>query len=322
MSEIEKDSLEELLKHASPRPVPLPDDEAVARAAVRDEWRQVTARRRSRRRVVQYAVAATLLIGIFGVLNILRTPPVDAVRVASIEKSIGAVFVLGEQSELQEVDNEAPLYSGQTIVTSSDAGLALAWGHGGSLRVGANTRMEFMDDESVFLISGRAYFDSLTDVVGAPAFTLRTEFGDVHHLGTQYMGEVHGDKLIVSVREGQVVVDGKFHERTISSGQQVLMAGRQQPSVLSISRSGEAWEWVNRTMPPRDADGETVYEFVAWVSRELGLDFRFDERAEKVARTAEVRGRVDTGPAEALRIKLVAASLDWHIEEGVIYITD
>lgn len=329
MSEIERDSLEELLKHASPRPVPLPDDEAVARAAVRDEWRQVTARRRSRRRVVQYAVAATLLVGIFGVLNILRTPPVDTVRVASIEKSIGAVFVLGEQSELREVDNEAPLYSGQTIVTSSDAGLALAWVNGGALRIGANTRIEFTDRHSVFLQSGRVYFDSLPDGMGAgvddddaPGFILRTELGDVFHVGTQYMGEVVDNALVVSVREGEVLVDGKFYERTIASGEQVSMAGRQQPTVLNVSRFGDAWEWVNRTMPPRDADGETVYEFVAWVSRELGLDFRFDERAEKVARTAEVRGRVDTGPVEALRIKLVAASLDWHIEEGVIYITD
>lgn len=330
MSKIEHDSLEELLKQAAPRPVPSPDDEAMARAAVREEWRQVTAGRRSRRRVMQYAVAATVLLGVFGVLNVLRTPPVEAMRVASIEKSIGSVFVLGEEAELHEVSDDMPVYSGQTVVTRDDAGLALAWGNGGSLRVGANTRIEFTDENSVFLIEGRAYFDSLpaANVAGfdggdAAAFTLRTELGDVYHVGTQYMGEVDDDALVVSVREGKVFIDGRFHERTISSGYRVSMAGRQLPSVSNISRSGEAWEWVHETMPPRDVEGQTVYDFVRWVSRELGLDFRFDEQAEAVAREkARLKGEIDTGAAEALKLGLASAALDWHIEEGVIYITE
>jgi len=330
MSNIEQDSLEELLKQATPRPVPSPDDEAMTRAAVREEWRQVTAGRRSRRRIMQYAVAATVVLGVFGVLNILRTPPVESMPVASIEKSIGSVFVLGDEAELLEVNDAMQVHSGQTIVTRDGAGLALAWGNGGSLRVGANSRIEFTDETSAFLISGRAYFDSLAEAVVAgtdagetQAFTLRTEFGDVHHVGTQYMGEVDDDALVVSVREGKVFVDGKFHEQTISSGEQVSMAGRQQPSVLSISRSGDRWEWVNRTMPSRDVDGQTVYEFVSWVSRELGLEFQFDEQAEVVAKEeARLKGKIDTGPAEALRLGLASAALDWHIEEGVIYITE
>jgi len=330
MRKIEQDSLEELLKQAAPRPVPSPDDEAMVRAAVREEWREATAGRRSRRRVMQYAVAATVILGVFGVLNMLRTPPVEAMRIASIEKSIGSVFVLGDQAELLEVNDEMQVFSGQTIVTQDDAGLALAWAKGGSLRVGANTRIEFTDERSVFLIAGRAYFDSLPDAEAAgidggdaPAFTLRTELGDVYHVGTQYMGEVDDDALVVSVREGKVFIDGKFHERTVSSGFRVSMAGRQQPSVSNVSRSGEAWEWVHETMPPRDVEGQTVYEFVSWVSRELGLDFDFDEQAEAVAREkARLKGEIDTGPAEALKLGLASAALDWHIEEGVIYITE
>jgi hypothetical protein len=324
MSDIERDSLEQLLKQAAPRPVPAPGDEATARAAVREEWRQVTSARRSRRRVVQYAVAATVLLGVFGVLNVLRTPPVDIVRVASIEKSIGSVFVLGDQAELLEVNDEMQVFSGQTIVTRDDAGLALAWGNGGSLRVGANTRIDFVDEESVFLVAGRAYFDSMPEAVVADttAFTLRTELGDVYHVGTQYMGEIVDDTLIVSVREGEVFVDGKFHESRISSGYRVSMAGRQQPSVANVSRSGEAWEWVHNAMPPRNFDGKTAYEFVVWISREMGLEFEFTESAEATAQNAFLSGTIRTEPAKALRAWLASADLDWRIDEGVIYITD
>ena len=329
MSKIEQDSLEELLKQAAPRPVPSPGDEAIARAVVREEWRQVTSGRRSRRRVVQYAIAATVLLGVFGVLNVLRTPPVDVVRVASIEKSIGSVFVLGDQAELLEVNAEMQVFSGQTIVTRDDAGLALAWSNGGSLRVDANSRIEFTDEESVFLISGRAYFDSRpgtglsgTDVGDTPAFTLRTELGDVHHVGTQYMGEVADDVLTVSVREGEVFVDSKFHAQTIASGYRVSIAGRQQPNVSNIGRSGEAWEWAHRVMPPREVKGQTLHEFVTWVSRELGLDFHFDEELAEVVRTTEVHGDFKSGATDALKNGLLSAALEWHIEEGVIYITD
>lgn len=329
MSDLDKDSLEELLKHAPPRPVPSASDEAMARAAVHEEWRQVTGVRRSRRRVGQFAVAATVLLGVFAGLNLLRTPPVEAVRVASIEKSIGSVFVLGDEAKLHAVNDEMQVYSGQTIVTRDDAGLALAWGNGGSLRVDANSRIEFTDEESVFLIAGRAYFDSrpgagapAADIGKTPVFTLRTELGDVHHVGTQYMGEVVDDALTVSVREGEVFIDGKFHQKTISSGYRVLMAGRQEPSVSNFSRSGEAWEWVHRTMPPREVNGQTVHEFVTWVSRELGLDFHFDDELAEIARTEEIRGDFRSGPTDALRQGLLSAALDWHIEGGVIYITE
>lgn len=326
MSEFEKDSLEELLKHAAPRPVPSPEDTTAARAAVREEWRQATATRRSRRRVVQYALAATVLLGVFAALNVLRTPTVVPVQVASIAKTVGPVYILGEGAELRELGDTTGIYSGQTMVTREDGGLALAWGGGGSLRVGADTRLEFRDASSAFLVSGRVYFDSLPgkegDAASSPDFTLRTELGDVQHVGTQYMSELNDGTLVVSVREGEVRVEGKHYDRTVASGQQVSMSGRQQPSVLSVSRSGKAWEWVHETMPPRDVDGETVHEFVTWVSRELGLGFRYEGNAESIAMEGELRGTVDTIPADALRVRLLTAALDWRIEEGVIHISE
>ena len=326
MSEFEKDSLEELLKHAAPRPVPSPEDTAAARAAVHEEWRQATATRHSRRRVVQYALAATVLLGVFAVLNVLRTPTPVPIQVASIAKTIGPVYILGEGAELRELGDATGVYSGQTMVTREDGGLALAWGGGGSLRVGADTRLEFRDASSVYLVSGRVYFDSLPDAHGensaGPDFTLRTELGDVQHVGTQYMGELNDGTLVVSVREGEVHVDGKHYDSNVGSGQQVSMSGRQQPSVLSVSRSGEAWEWVHETMPPRDVDGETVHEFVGWVSRELGLGVHYEGNAKSIAMKGELRGTVNTAPADALRVRLLTAALDWRIEEGVIHISE
>lgn len=322
MSDIENDDLETLLRHAEPRPVPAPADVAVAKAALHAEWRDVTGRRRARRRVAGFAIAATLLAGVFAVYNAARVPTVDVVQVAAVEKSFGPVYVLGERAELRPTDGLLQVASGQTIVTGDSAGIALAWGNGGSLRIDEDTRIRFASADAVFLESGRAYFDSVPGNGRAVDFTVLTEHGEIRHLGTQYMTEVDRDRLVVSVREGSVTIDGVYHEQTAAAGQQVLLAGRQRPSVLSISRSGDAWNWVARTAPSADMDGKTLYEFLVWASREMGLELRFEGASERVAHEAILRGTIDTEPAEALRLRLATAALEWRIEGGVIYITE
>lgn len=321
------DALEKLLKHASPRPTPSPADEAAVRQAVHAEWQNVSSRQQSRRRALSFAIAATVLIGVFAVFNGFRMPIVDAVAVASIEKSFGSIYLLGESSELRETRDLASVLSGQTIVTGSQAGIGLAWGNGGSMRMDENTRVEFVNDEAVYLKSGRIYFDSspsalIAGISGGDTalFVVHTDLGEVAHIGTQFMTGVDAGTLTVSVREGRVAVDGEHHNRVASSGEQLTLSGRQRPTVLSISRYGDSWEWVSRTSPSADVDGKTLHEFLHWACRELGLEIQWEGEAEQVAQNAILRGRIDTAPAEALRQRLATAALEWRIDEGVIHV--
>jgi len=329
MTNVDYEALEDLLRHSSPRPVPSQEDEAVVRAAVHSEWRELTNGRKTRRRVAQYALAATVLLGAFLAFNSFRTPVINFVQVATIEKSVGPVYVLGEQSELQETGNLSNVVAGQTIVTGDGAGLALAWGGGGSIRVDEHTRVRFTDDQAIFLESGRVYFDSLSSTFlagiaggGSPVFTLRTEHGTVQHTGTQFMTEVATDALVVSVREGQVAIAGTRHDHDAIAGQQVTLTGLQQPSVVNIGSHGAAWDWIGRTTPAADVDGRSLHEFLSWICREMGLELRFEGQAEAIARDAVLKGTIDTAPAEALRLRLATAALDWRVDEGVIYISN
>jgi len=323
------DALEQLLKHASPRPTPSQSDEAAVRQAVRSEWRQVTGRHRSRRRVLQYAIAATVLIGVFSVFSIFRTPAIEAVQVATIEKSFGSIYLLGEKSELRETQELSTVLSGQTIVTGSKTGIALAWGNGGSLRVDENTRVEFAAENSVYVQSGRIYFDSELNVPtagngigGKDGFVVSTDYGEVAHLGTQFMTDVNAGELTVSVREGQVAVEGHFHSEVATSGQQLRFLGRQKPTVLSISRSGNSWDWVSRMSPATDVDGKTLHEYLLWACRELGLELEYEGEAEQVARLAKLKGTINSEPAEAMKHRMATAALESRIDEGVIYVSE
>jgi hypothetical protein len=187
--------------------------------------------------------------------------------------------------------------------------------------------VEFTDDQSVYLQKGRVYFDSRSSALAATGkdrseFRLRTAFGEIRHVGTQYMTEADDDVLVVSVREGEVSVDGIVHDQDVLSGEQMTLSGRQQPSVLSIGRSGEAWAWVNQITPPVNVEGRSAYEFLLWACREMGLELEFTTgAAESEARTALLKGTIDTPPAEALPARLATADLDWRIDEGVIYIS-
>jgi len=325
------EALEELLKHASPRPMPSQSDEAAVRQVLRAEWREVSGRHRSRRRIVGFAMAATVLIGVFSVFSLFRMPVVDAVQVATIEKSFGSIYLLGKSSVLRETPALSRVLSGQTIVTGDEAGIALAWDHGGSVRLDANTRVTFRDDESVYLESGRVYFDSEPSTLIAgitagdtKAFVVITDYGEVSHIGTQFMTHVDDGNLSISVREGRVEVDGRYYDYVASSGQQVTLTGRQQPAVLSISGYAKDWSWVSRTSPPVDVDGRSIYEFLQWVYRETGLEPRFEGQAEQVARIELLKGTIDAEPLEALPRWMATTALGYKINdgEGVIYVSD
>ena len=325
MSAFDNDEIEIVLRRASPRPVPSVEDEALVRDAVREEWLRTVKARRRRIRTWQLAAAAAFLALGVALVQVVRTPVVNVVEVAAITRSIGPVYLLAERAELRATGDLATVLSGQTIVTGDRAGLALDWGRGGSIRIDANSRVQFTDAGSVFLSDGRLYFDSTPAIPGEPApaavdFVLQTEAGEIRHIGTRYMGEVDSGTLIVTVRDGRVDVAGRYHQRTISGGQQVRFAGRQSPSTVDVSVSGHLWDWVARTTPPVEVAGRSVYDVLVWVTRELGLDLRFEGKARAVAAAAVLQGTIDRHPAEALQFALDVAALESRTEGDVIYI--
>ncbi len=315
--------VEKLLEHAAPRPAPPSDDEAIVREAVLAEWQTVTGRIRMRQRVLRFAVAATVLLGVALLLNALRVDDLPAVQVASIDRSHGPIYLLGEQSELQEMKGLHAISAGQIVVSGDAAGIGFAWGNGGSLRIGENTRVEFTSTDALFLHHGRIYFDSHSSQTGA---TLRidTEHGSVRHLGTQYMAFADVHRLQVSVRQGEVEVDGHYADTaTAAEGQQLTLTGAARPSIVNFSGFGEAWAWVEATAPAAEVDGKTVHEFLLWVARETGLTVAYESAAaEEQARAGILRGNVDDmDPRDELRLRMSGEDLDYRIQGGTIYVS-
>lgn len=304
------DAVEALLEKAAPRPTPPGSVEQDIRAAVRTEWAAVTGRHRRKRVATGLAVAATVALALAISLTSLRHTGVAPVAVASIDRSIGTLYVQSDNSGvLQPIDNTS-IVTGQVLTTGDDSVAGLSWLNGGSLRVDGNTRIEFVTADKVFLHSGKIYFDSYGAITGS-GFTIDSVHGTVSHVGTQYMTEANAASLTVSVREGEVSIDGNYHDHVVFEGQRVQLTGSAQPSVTNTSGAGAEWQWVEAVAPNISVEGMTIYEFLQWVGRETGhkVEFASDE-AEALARADRLLGTVNADPRTALRQRMMTVDLD------------
>jgi hypothetical protein len=314
------EAIESILRSAPPRPAPSAADVAEARSAVHDEWLALYGRRRERHNLLWLAAAAAIVCAVAAGLFMLRVPSALPEQVATVERSAGTIYLLGEQSVLDEVPGLAELMAGQTLVTGQDAGLALSWLGGGSLRIDADSRIEFLSAREVFLHDGQVYFDSLA---GAD-FAVRTDDGVIRHVGTQYMASVTASGVTVSVREGKVRILADTFDATAVSGQQVRVQGGARPEYANVRTYGKLWHWAEMFTPTIDVDGQSAHQFIRWAARESGLDVRFaNAEVEALAHGTHMSGNTgELEPRVALHALLQTTTLEAAFVDNSILVSE
>lgn len=327
--------LETLFARAAARPLPRADREIQIREQVKVAW-QRSVRRRQHRRYTLMALAASVVVattvGLLWYQSV--TLPADIRPLAMVEKHFGDLQI-DDASGVPYYPSAGTfaLSPGQSITTGDDAGLAMTWNNGGSLRLDEHTSVSLTAANEIYLQSGRIYFDS--DPVtthGAvvrsgrrEVLAIRTDHGVVIPLGTRYVTEQLNDKLVVMVRQGKVSIDGAFFSARALEGERLLMSNSEAPVVVPVDSYGEEWGWIERTTPAWNTEGRTIFEFLNWVSRESGRPIRFESPvAEQLARTESLigYGLVDLEPSVALRIVLMTTNLDWTIKDGTVVVAE
>ena len=320
-------SVERILGKATPRPVPSAEETRIVRENIRGEWLAVANKHKRHRRLVSFSIAASILVVIFAGFNTIRTSGMSETQVAVISKSFGSIYILGENSELLERTNVYAVMAGQTIITDEASGIGFAWGQGGSLRLDEHSRVEFISRDSIYLRSGRVYFDSRPQMLQGPTttakLTITTDHGEVTHVGTQYMTQADAMSLTISVREGEVRIESQSAVETASAGQQLQVRGGAPASIANIKPYGDNWRWIEQTAPVAVLDGRSLHDFLGWVSHETGMTVQFaSDDIEADTKKDLLRGTVDTDATSALRIWMLGNDLQWKIEDGVIFIDD
>lgn len=321
----DQDPLEELLKFAGRREHVEPHRLDRAEKQLFDHWQQTLRLRRSserRRRAKQvggfFALAASVVLAFTLLFRFQDQAPV----VATVAYVVGSMEVGFRDQPMAEIATGAELRAGSIVETNDNSGASLILASGHNVRVAASSRLRLQAD-SIMLDQGSLYIDSGHG--GAKSRLLvRTSFGTVSELGTQYLATVTNDSIEVSVREGAINIareDGPT--LTAKAGEAVLMKRDGSVSKETIKTYGERWQWASTLGQPIELEGSMLAEYLSWISREYGWEIRYATGTlERRARSVELHGSIQ-GLSSEDALASVIESVEWRhtLLDGVVSVS-
>ena len=320
-------SVRDIIASAGHRPQVPEEDLAAIKAAARVEWKKMvgqgsTSHGRSSR--LPLALAATLVLALAaawlwrGAWLGEGGAKVATVALLAGDASTGdGALAVGDTLDAESL-----------LTTSTPAGaaatrLALRLTRGQSVRLDTDTRVRLLGDESMELLSGAVYVDS---AIAGRSLEVRTAFGSVRDIGTQFEVRLGGDGepavLRVRVREGAIELRRESESHSAVAGEELRI---DPDGALARTRTGvrgEDWEWVLASAPHLEIEGLGLSTFLDWASRETGWSIRYeDEALATEARGIELHGTIEgLSPDESVFAVVPGSGLDYRIEDGVLFI--
>lgn len=315
----ERDPIEDTLETGLARS-PL-TEEAYSRihAAVAAEWRLAAATRRRRPERRWLAIAASVAAAAIGALFLqmsVKAPTLGTV--ARVNR--GALVSRHELLPDQRLQARAVLRVGNVLVASEPVLVELQ--RGGTLRIAGGSKLEVTAADEVSLEKGEVYVDFPPDLRRASAFVVRTPFGLVEHLGTQFEVALR-DELRIRVREGSVRLRRGSQTETAGAGTELVVPRAGQTRQRSIATDGSDWSWVEALEPEFPIEDRKLSDFLQWAARESGRQISFlDEHAREVAGRTRLHGSIrGLSVIQALETVFATTSLQYNIEQGRIQVS-
>jgi ferric-dicitrate binding protein FerR (iron transport regulator) len=282
--------IEELLLEVGARDEPSADVMREVQAAVHAEWQSMLQERRTRRHFVITGIAASALLAVgFAFLGARYLTP-EPVQVAQITRIDGHLLVRPEGQAAHELAIAQSVSTGETIQTDDRSRAALQLGDV-SLRLDQGTIVKVAAADELVLTAGALYVDS--QAVDPQELTIRTDAGSVRHVGTQYEVRTHADEMVVSVREGRVMIANAAGTSSGVAGERIRVTPRGQVVRSTVAAHDPHWQWAARTAPQFDINDRTLAVFLDWVGRETGRQVVYStDEARSAASGLKLRGSI------------------------------
>jgi ferric-dicitrate binding protein FerR (iron transport regulator) len=333
--EPDNDVLADLFSQVPARKQPPAEDEQLIRQAVHGQWQAMT--RGRRRRIWTWALAASIVLVVVTAVRISPQAPIadSGATVASIERIVGTVKAFSANGSVALHSGAATeltigdVMNGLTLRSGTASGAGLRWMNGTLVRLDENSELKLLSDVEIFLMSGRVYLDTLPGQAAGQAIVIRTPQGLVRHLGTQFMVQASASSLLISVREGEVMVQalptsisaGQQGPATARVGQQLRLSPNGKIELESIPTWGDNWTWAEVLSPGFESDGRSLADLFTWAGRELGRRVEYTTpSAESVAATTLLHGNLDVQPQQALAVATATSDLTTRLSDGNIVI--
>ncbi|CAM2066009.1 FecR domain-containing protein [Sulfidibacter corallicola] len=282
------DPIEHLLRATMPQQPP-PQLTELIRAETHKAWRASVRRRRLQRRLGwAAAIAAALMVALWIRSQALWPAPTSLGHVVKIH---GAVTL-----DHAVLEGAAALRAGQVLRSGDSSGVAIDM-EAASLRIGPWTEVTLVGPNRISLDRGLIYCE--TSSSDADPLVIATAWGEVRHLGTQFMVNVERQTLRIQVREGEVL----WHDERIGAGRQVTRHADGRITRSSIQANDPTWSWIGELAIVPDMRGKPVHEFLAWYARETGFRLAYaDARTRRNALNHQLRGDFSRFSAREARI--------------------
>jgi ferric-dicitrate binding protein FerR (iron transport regulator) len=327
----EQEQIARLLRFAGPR-LAVPDERAMrVKAAVHVEWED-SIRARQRRRAYLWAgtglaAAAVLALAVGLTLRFAPDAPLAPPQlVATLEAATGSV------RHLQSVDAAgdpgarlAPgdtVFSGTAVRTEPGTRAALRLAGGPSLRLGYGTLVRFTSPSDLILETGRIYIDAGAPGESESSISVRTPFGLVEDIGTQFEVDIRDQGIKVRVREGLVTLDHEDRVFEAPAGVELTMDDDGDLTRGPVPIFGPQWDWILEIAPPFELEGSRLETFLGWVARETGWEMHYaDSELQRATAGTILHGSIaGLRPDQALEAVLPTCGLVFREEGGTVTI--
>lgn len=282
------------------------------RSGLRPHWRREVQKRKRRALAIYGAAGLAAALILFAVLAPLSrfdqtTPDGPPLPAAEILQIAGSSWIEDGSGEFLTPGNT--VYTRQTVSTRSDSRASLLRGTDGSIRLDHDTTVYFESPVRLHLVSGRIYVDSGSD--DAPSMIVRTSFGLIREIGTQFTVVAKEDSTRVYVRSGIVQIEQPSSTTVLEAGGAARVTATEI-APLTPDDELSPWAWSESVAPPVEIDGKPVTHYLAWIERETGLEVQFESlEAERRAETALLQGRLmGLSPGDSLEPVLATAGLE------------
>jgi hypothetical protein len=307
------DRIGQLVTLGGRRPVPDPAQMSRARAAAHHEWSRVVDRR-TRRLSFWSLAGAAIAAGVLGVAgwSLRHAPaPVPGPEIATLRTVTGSVLIASAGESSRAVSGAGMrIRAGDRLETIDGSRAAFEMPGGLSVRLDRDTTARLDSASRLILERGAVYIDARPGASDS-VLNVDTSFGSVRHTGTQFEVRVDESALRVRVREGSVAVEAGGQRWASRAGEGLILARSRPPERHAIAVSGPEWSWVSELAQPFRLEGATAPAFLAWVSREQGWRWEYDNpslrtRVERIVLHGSIEGLT---PEEALAAVLPTCGL-------------
>lgn len=294
-------SIEELLRAVGARNEPSPEAAQEVMSAVHAEWRDIVQQRRQQQRVVAWRIAAGVALAVLISTFAYRFMAPEAAQVASIAHVDGRLLASSEDTVPEPRASGQFIRVGDTVQTDAQSRAAVSFPDGLSLRLDHDTQLIVDDTDRITLAAGAIYIDAPSGNAGnADALTVNTRAGSVKHVGTQYEVRTQADAMLISVREGRVMVTNATSSNTGEAGQVLRLSTAGELTRSMLAATDPYWLWTLQAAPAFNIENQSLAAFLQWIARETGRHVVYSSpQAEAAATGVKLRGSIAGLDADA-----------------------